>query len=71
MLAVVSRHPFLSMVCFLALIGLMLTFRPVTNVILDVVGNVILYVVLLGGTFLAVRALVRFGRKHRRGVPAR
>jgi uncharacterized membrane protein YidH (DUF202 family) len=67
----ILRHPRWFWLSFAAVLALMLAFQPVTNVILDVVGTVILYVVVLGGIFLAGRALVRFQRKHRRGVPAR
>lgn len=67
----ILRHPRWFWLSFAAVLALMVAFRPVTNVILDVVGTVILYGVLLLGIFLAVRALVRFQRKHSRAVPAR
>jgi hypothetical protein len=67
----ILRHPRWFWLSFAAVLALMVAFRPVTNVILDVVGTVILPGVLLLGIFLAVRALVRFQRKLSRAVPAR
>ncbi len=68
---VILRHPRWFWLSVAAVLALMLAFRPMTSVILDVVGTVILYVVVLGGIFLAGRALVRFQRKRHSGVSAR
>jgi hypothetical protein len=67
--ASILRHPRWFWLSFVAVLALMLAFRPVTNVVVDVVGTVILYLVVIGAVLLAGRGLLRL-RRNRHGGPS-
>ena len=67
----ILRHPRWFWLSVLAWVAFCIAFPVMARPIADVSMNVAVYGFLLVAISLAGRALVRFQRKHRRGVPAR